>query len=48
MKTVLKYMMLLLALVCAVGVSGFAQETQTEKPTKFDSKTFIFGHTGDS
>ena len=48
MKTVLRHIMLLLALAFAVGVSGFAQETQTEKPAKFDSKSFIFGHTGDN
>ena len=50
MKTVLKHITLWFALACALFASGqsFAQETQTEKPEKFDSKSFIFGHTGDS
>ena len=50
MKTVLKHITLWFALACALFASGqsFAQETQSEKPKKFDSKSFIFGHTGDS
>ena len=48
MKTVLRHIALLFALACAVCISGFAQETRAERPEKFDSKSFIFGHTGDS
>ena len=48
MKTVLRHIALLFSLACAVCISGFAQETRTERPEKFDSKSFIFGHTGDS
>ena len=48
MKTVLKHITLLLSIVCLAfaPINGFAQEG--EKAEKFDSKSFIFGHTNDS
>ena len=50
MKTVLRHIMILLFLMGMVftPAKSFAQEKEKAKPEKFDSKSFIFGHTGDS
>ena len=50
MKNVLKYNIfsLLLAWMAMAPVQSQAQDTEQPKKEKFDAKSFIFGHTGDS
>ena len=50
MKNVLKHiaLFLFLAWMAFAPEQGFAQEPEKAKSEKFDAKSFIFGHTGDS
>ena len=50
MKNVLKHSILVffIALLTLAPTHGFAQDNEQPKKEKFDAKSFIFGHTGDS
>ena len=50
MRNVLKYIIfsLLLAWMTFAPTQSYAQDTEEPKKEKFDAKSFIFGHTGDS
>ena len=50
MKNVLKHSILVffIALLTLAPTHGFAQDDEQPKKEKFDAKSFIFGHTGDS
>ena len=50
MKHVLKHSILIffLALLTLTPSQGYSEESEAKKAEKFDAKSFIFGHTGDS